>query len=463
MYLIYNTVKQAAKGLEKALTATYNFLHLPYKRNFSLCVFLLLGIFYPAVVFSVQIRQDSVTASTVYNASFSFVLGTHSGPRTHTVPARFYFTATDSEHVYNLSAGTTAFPAWATNYPAETWGIPSTISQASPEYNLFTQALQIASDSNSGLVRGALAVTRAKFSGEIEFATYAGTSNFLSSPNFTKTIATTVSPKSLSMMQSKAYLYFFWLDNDKIKAARKGSSKDFLPINTLTTPEIDNSIGLAGCTIVTASNQEYIALTYAKSNNTVNITTFTDSSDTPAGSQAILLKDNLGNPTSIDTTKVAIAHNQRNQKVTLTWTSGGKGYFAIYNFTPPATFIEHVGPSLIGSGFETSYGISVESYANFESTLVLPETTLKSYSLREPSTLEAHGSFGDPSYAIQFPFIDENNKYYAGLLGFAYSDYKFYRRELKFPDEGRWDKDNKILHIEGPPWPNTLVKIEYDF
>ncbi|OGK08662.1 MAG: hypothetical protein A2W80_01970 [Candidatus Riflebacteria bacterium GWC2_50_8] len=324
--------------------------------------------------------------------------------------------------------------------------------------------MQIASDSNSGLVRGALAVTRAKlFSDEIEFATYVGTSNFLSSPNFVRTIATTVSPKSLSMMQSKAYLYFFWLDNDKIKTARKGSGKDFLPINTLTTPELDNSIGLAGCTIVTASNQEYIALTYAKSNNTVNITTFTDSSDTPAGSQAILLKDNLGNPTSIDTTKVAIAYNQRNQKVTLTWTSGGNGYFAIYNFTPPATFIEHVGPSLIGSGFETSYGISVESYANFESTLVLPETTLKSYSLREPATLSDHGSFGDPSYAIQFPFIDENNKHYAGLLGYAYSDYKFYRRELKFPDEGRWDKTSKVLHLEGPPWPNTEVKIEYEF
>lgn len=197
--------------------------------------------------------------------------------------------------------------------------------------------------------------------------------------------------------------------------------------------------------------------------NTINVATFLNGSTTAAGSQTITLKDEFGAVVDSSSTKLAISFNKRTEKVTLQWVAtDGKGYFSRYSFSPPAAFTETTSPTLIGSGFRTNFSSDVESYANCENTLALPAASILSYSLREPGNLSLPETFGAFGELTQFPFRYKD-KYYAGLIGYQYAGYNFYRRELRFPDEGRWNKTSKTLHLQGPPQLNTQVKIEYEF
>lgn len=444
------------------LKAIYTLLRTFCNGKNSLVGFLLLGIFSPSILYGIQIATDTRIASPIYNASFDFSAETHSAPRAHVVPARFYFTATDTPQVYNLSAGDSVYvPSWQESFSTPSWGSPTTFTPPPMTYQLFTQVLQVASGSTCGFDPGSLAVARMKFSGEIEFTNYLTAGDFLNNPNYTKPIGTTASTKSLAMMQTKANLCVFWLDNTEIKATQKDKDNNFSPVEVVVNSGIYNALGLSGCTITTLDEQEYMALTYAISTTTIKILTFTENSLTPVGDDEI----QLTTTSSIDPSQVAIAYNRRSQKAILTWTVAKEGFFAVYKFTPPGTFDELTGPTSIDSGFEPFFGLSIQSFANFENNLALPTTTtstLKSYTLLDSGTLSAPSNFGNLSYSVIFPYINQG-KYYAGLVSYAYGDYEFYQRELQFPDEGRWNKDDKILHLEGPPWPDTEVEIVYEF
>jgi hypothetical protein len=469
LYLIYNTVKQAAKCLEKALTTIYNFLHLPYKGNFSLCIFLLLGIFYPNIVFSVQTRQDSVTALPIYNASFSFALGTQTGSRAHAVPARLYFTATDSEHVYSVSAGNTEYPAWESNYPADTWGTPLKSGLVANHY-LALQTLQVASSTKT-LLTPEVYVAARNSAGNIFFETFTNSSVVLGSPITTATISTSAPNSPFAVVQSMARIYICWIEFDSvsgtsdIRITSTTNGTNFTAAQQLVPAGAFNlAVGISGCTVKSGSD-EYIALTYARTSAELNILTFKAPAEISDPAYPATYTSTL-DLTAINSREVAITQNPRSNKIVISWLrleGDYKGYYRVLDYKPDNLWTNTSADTLFGSGFSKNYGVSVEGYTNFENTFVIPTASeLRSYSLRDSaSLLESQTPAG---YATQFQFR-ESNKYFAGLVSYDLINkyFYFYKRELKYPDEGRWDKTNRILHLEGPPWPNTLVKIEYDF
>ncbi|MBU1107917.1 MAG: Ig-like domain-containing protein, partial [Candidatus Riflebacteria bacterium] len=283
--------------------------------------------------------------------------------------------------------------------------------------------------------------------------TFSDSSTLFLASDTTKTISLTQDLKSFAMIQSKSRIYFFWIENSLIKTTTTVDGTNFTASTTVNVTDLDASIGLAGCTVKSGVD-EYIALTYAKSSTEINILTFKDGSYPASTTQPISLS-------TISSRKVAISQNPRTEKVILTWISGNTGYYRVYDFTAPGSYNPPAGSVAIDSGFEIFYGVSCEGYNNFENSFVLPTTdNLKCYPLR--STIATHDILSPAGYAVQFPF-KENNRYYAGLVSYAYGDYEFYSRELKFPAEGRWNKDTKTLHLQGPPQLNSKVKVEYEF
>ena len=415
------------------------------------------GIFYPIILHAIQVRKDDLTASPIYDASFNFSSREHSQPRAHVVPARFYFTATDSEHVYNLSPGTTAYsPPWHENYTTASWSnklayTPSTL------YDLAFQVSQIRKDTLTDLPPYSYITGQILLGGDYDLIAKTFKSSpapFFTSASTTELISKAQDSKPFAMIQSRSRVYFFWLETGNMKYS---STIDgyFTASPTVTAPDLSTAFGLSGC-ILKSGTSEHIAVTYAKSPTQFNILTFIDGDYPNTKLDTITLE-------SVNSPLVSIAQNPRTGKVLLTWISVNTGYYRIYDFDGLGSFTQDVGTTAIGNGFATNRGTNAEGYINFESTFALPTATaVNSYSLK--SAPAAHDVITPNGYAVQFPFFDPvTEKHYAGLVNYRYADYEFYRHELKFPDEGRWDKTSKTLHLEGPPWPNTLVQIEYEF
>lgn len=453
----------------KALSAIYKLLQETRSGKFSLVALIAIGIFYPAIVHGIQTKRDELTASPIYNASFDFALEEHSQPRAHVVPARFYFTATDSEHLYNLSSGDTAYTAWKSVYPTESWGTPEKSAQI-PGYYLALSANQIRPDTLTSIAAGKYIAT-SNLSGVAKLETFSNSSIYLNSPDSSRTFSSSAPNLPLTMIQTRARIYVCWVEYDpdtfssSIKITSTSDGVNFVGSHTLVaTGNFSPSIGVSGCSISHGSD-EYIAVTYAKSSSEANILTFKAPPTVIDPPYPATYTTTIG-LTDISSREIAVTQNPRTSEIIISWLrldGDYKGYYRTFSFTPNNTWTPISAVTLVASGFSKNYGVSVESYTNFENTFVIPSATeLKSYTLRD--SVSAHDNFSPAGYATQFNFTD-NQKHYAGLLSYDFINkyFYFYKRELRFPDEGRWDKTSKTLHLEGPPWPNTLVKIEYEF
>jgi hypothetical protein len=459
LYPIFNKSINSTKALLESLRQIYTFLVVKYKRNFSLVAFVLLGIFYPIPSEAVKIATDSIPVSGVYNASFTFDLTTNAGPRTHVVPKYFYFTATDSQHMYTPGVPT-AYLAWSENYLTNSWSAPLTRTLAIPTFDLHTQIQQTRTDTTMAVPQGNFFVARYQtpdFSTfELILDRYASSTSLLQTTNAaTISLATGISPSTpFVMVQTKSLFYFFWIQSSQINTCTYDGSV-VSAITPASVSELNTSRGLSGCTIA-SDGDEYVALIYAKSTSEFNLVTFKDGSYPTTSIQTI----NLG--VSVDSgTKVAITQNPRTGRIILTWISGGIGYYRLYSFTPPATLSLIQGNTSFGTGFAPTFGVSNQSFSNFETVMTFSSfSNLSNYLLR--STPALHSTPPEYGSTVLFPF-KEANRYYAGLVSFDYGKYSLFRRELAYPSEGWWDKNSKTLHLQGPPMPNTQVRIEFEF
>jgi hypothetical protein len=110
--------------------------------------------------------------------------------------------------------------------------------------------------------------------------------------------------------------------------------------------------------------------------------------------------------------------------------------------------------------------MSIEGFKNFEVDFAIPSTLASGDEISNialKSTDVIIDSFSPNGNAQIFAY-NKNNKDYLGLLSLnGFTNFSFRKRALEFPQDFQWQKDQKLLHIEGPPQKNTLVSAAVDF
>lgn len=464
LYLNHHNQQIEWKWLKQSLFQTGGNERKFTLRIFSLVFFVLLGIFYSSPGYAVKPTRLNVTANPIYTASFSFSFGDFLS-RSNVVPDRVYFNATGTIEASSKPVTYTApYPEWDKNYSSSPW--TSVRDQVTP--SLYLNSMQVGQQ-----LPGSTMTTPAKtifltnlnfFTNGISLSNYSSDSDLLIAPSSVTgpfTGSATANPHA--MVISKHRLYFFWFENTDKLQMRSFNGSTFSSKVQFADSNIQPGLGVSGC-LLTSGADEYVAITYAKSGTEVNIVTFKvpdfGNEDLPATTATATIT--VG---TVDSTQVAIAQNPRTGKVFLNWIFNQQGYYRSFTFSPPGTFNPDVpAPPGFSSDIRNSLGVSVSGLSNFETSFALPklsvnfvENSLLKNTVVQQELLNPRG------YAVQFPYISAAGQKHIGMLTLSGTTLYFKQRLLHFPSQSAWDKSSKILHLQGPPWPGTLVGAEVDF
>lgn len=312
---------------------------------------------------------------------------------------------------------------------------------------------------------GSIFLSRLGFAdNRISLTTYSSDSDLLVTPssgpvNFSGVAA--ANPHA--MVISKHRAYFFWFENtDKLQMLSYNGSAFSSQIQ-FADSNIQPGFGVSGC-LIASGTDEYVAITYAKSGTEVNIVTFKvpdfGNEDLPATTATSTIT--IG---TADSRQVAITHNPRTGKVFLSWIFNQEGYYRGFKFTPPGTFVPEIPvPPNFSSNLTTSFGVSVSGLSNFETSFALPKSPVNfvENSLLKSAVISQE-LVSPRGYAVQFPYISSLGEKHLGMMILSGTNLYFKQKLLHFPAGSAWDKSSKMLHLQGPPWPGTLVGAEVDF
>ncbi len=103
---------------------------------------------------------------------------------------------------------------------------------------------------------------------------------------------------------------------------------------------------------------------------------------------------------------------------------------------------------------------SIEGFPNFETSLDgnYPGGLLREGTLYSDRTVLGN-TFGNSGMTSLFHFKGNETSHAALIVRKSFTDFLFMKRLLAYPMECGWDAASKILHIQGPPFPNTKVTV----
>ncbi|GAB4271276.1 MAG: hypothetical protein Kow0029_08800 [Candidatus Rifleibacteriota bacterium] len=403
---------------------------------------------------ALQTRKLDVSAVDTYTATFSFNFNDFASRVT--VPDRVYFNASGTMHSFSpVPAYTSGFPDWATNYTTSSWSAPTSV--AAPSLTSTIQAGQIPFDTTSGFTPGNIVVSRISFSGtwNLNFSTFTNDTYLPGSPNFdSPAMGLNVPLKPHAMIITRSRIYLFWIGLDSKIHMREHNGT--APSNEVvfTNTDTNDAYGLGGC-LVKKSGNEYVAIAYGKSPNEINIAYFPDGNLSMIATQTITVSN-------FSTNQADLCQNPRTGHTYLTWLDGSTIKYKKSN--TPENFDFPAGETVISGNWQGLYSFSMEGFDNFEIDFALPESggtnVIKNIVLK--STDQVQASFTKNGNVALFPYTFGANHY----VGAIYSDVLnlyFTKRLLNFPRNFEWQKSLKILHLEGPPYKNTIVSAETDF
>ncbi len=426
---------------------------------FYLVCFFILGIFSPSLQ-AVQTIHLDVPALSTYAATFSFDTGEIAKRATY--PDRAYFNSSGTINTIGaISAYSTDFSPWLTNYSSNAWSFSKSGGGAPNFFEFSMQAKQVRPSSSYGISDGSFIISRMKLTAahEIELLAYSNEANLLSTvtAGFPKLLSTNNLSKPHAMVETLSGLYFFWVAQDN-KIHYNKYSGTFGSEITLTNTDTDSSFGVSGCRI-NSGTDTYVAFTYPKSASEVNIVTFKENDFPNTATTTISLSN-------ISSSQVAISQNPRTGIIYLSWINGATAYYMPCTFTAPTTFSGGTATA-ITSTWQSTYGVGVQGYDNFETNFSLPspsagDNTIKDILLK--NTTSIHESFSPYNgYSCIFPCTISGKQYAGMVILSGFTEFRFYKKELKFPANLSWKKSDKVLHLEGPPIQGTNVSIEADF
>lgn len=424
---------------------------------FSLLLFALVGIFFASISHASQTKKLDVTATEIYTATFSFNF-LDFAPRTDIVPDRVYFNASGTLGTFSpVPAYIAGFSSWANNYSTSAWTAPQNYS--SPVFSSSIQAGQVPSVTSSNFTPGHLVMSRIGFAGtwNLEFSTFSSDSNFVSTPASGRiSMGVNVPLKPHALIISKTRLYLFWLGADNKIHMREHNGTVPSDEVVFTNTDTDPTYGLGGC-LVSRGGNEYITITYAKSQTEINVASFLDGNLSSVATQTFIVPNIFSNHTDI-------CQNPRSGLVYLSWLNNETQYYL--KSSTVGNFDFAGAPSAISGNWRGNYGMSIEGFNNFEMDFALPATFAAGDSVSNiilkpaDSTLDTFSPNGNPQI---FPYSSGNN-HYAGLLILnGFTEFSFRKRLLNFPQQFEWQKSAKLLHLQGPPIKDTLVSAEVDF
>jgi len=156
---------------------------------------------------------------------------------------------------------------------------------------------------------------------------------------------------------------------------------------------------------------------------------------------------------------VSIAQNPRTGVIVLSYISGTTAKTKYFRYT--GGVITEIAAPVIGSTW-SSVGNDVEGFSNFETAFIGIEsggTFLRDASLFT-STSAVTNTAVTPGLTSLFSY-ERQGETNAGLIirKQDYSSFELWRRPLVYPTECAWDAAEKVLHLQGPPFPNTKVTV----
>ncbi len=420
-----------------------------------------MGIFYTPTLFAVT-ESLSVPANNIYTASFSFNLAPFVS-RKHIVPDRVFFNASGTPQEFPTSTTPQSFSQWHTTYHPATWQDPwKSADLAAASTFSYPQILQLPQALTANLPSRTVLIAAMNLASsfDISLRAYTNEANLLTSPaaGFPMIISSPGILKPFSMLYSDGKVFFFYVNFSDSRIHMKTYDGNVLSEKAFSNSDLNVAFGVAGCTFL-HNNEEYIALTYAKSSSEVSIVTFKPEEFPSTATFTI----DIGTFGSLS---VPITHNPRTGDFILSWMDPtGEGRYCSGSMSSPGNF--SFGSVNAFGSFERTYSNSVLSLNNFENSLVLPSKAaankMSSYFLHGSNPPTLAKDFTTTGYTAQFPYVS-NGMHYLGLLRLtSFKTFNLHRRPLPFPTNNWWQTENKTLHIEGPPQLNSQVTIEVDF
>ncbi len=438
----------------------------PYKQDrqigkFSLVIFLLLGIFFQVRLEAVQTIPVDNIASGVYNASFSFNIDEFA-PRSQIYPDRVYFNASGSLETFSpVSAYVADYSDWKNNYPTnENWSAATSFN--SSKLSVFFKLGQVPQDKLPSLTLPVDTIIKSRISRvsaliyNLELLSYSDEGTLISAPDPTPMfVAPNVSTKPHAMVVSKSRIYLFWLESDNRIHVTEHSGTSAGPSATLPYNDIDTGYGLDAA-LINQGGSDYIALIYAKSDSEIAIVSFPDG--------------NYSSPTvtPVSVNKVSPVHakilqNPRTGFVYLIWLDDTTHKY--YKSQTPGAFDFNTSVEETFDGlWRGDLGFSAEAFDNFEMDFsFLKEGTFELNNLVLKADDSVKDTFANNGRSCLFRYRSGNKQYAALLSSLTGMTYYFRKRLLEFPQQHSWNKNTKMLHIEGPPIFNSTVTAEVDF
>lgn len=426
--------------------------------NFSLVVFLLLGIFFHSPLEAVQTVKEDITVIATYTASFSFDIGAFV-PRAHIYPDRVYFNASGTNETFSsIPAYSSDFQPWETSYSLNSWS--SAQSTALGQYTPFTQIAQIPTTTSSNFTPGSIclaAITRvpASTSFRLEFSTYNSEADlFSNAASGPSTLANNVQVKTPAMVVSRKKVYLFWLSNNDSSIHLMEIDNSIPATETLISPgDVNDTFGLGG-SLLNIDGTDTVAVVYGVNASTIKILKFPDGNPVSQTTSTV-------NVSNFSVQHADICQNPRTGFIYLTWLDSQTQYYLKSSQPGKLDFSTSI-PVAIPGTWKGTIGMSIEAFSNFELDFALPSTanSVNNIALKSPVTTVQ--DFGENANSQLFRYQNSGNTY-IGLLNSLGFEYRFRRRLLEFPLEHSWQKSSKVLHIEGPPLMNSVVSAAVDF
>lgn len=440
--------------------------------NFFLFLLIVVGKFSLTLVEGAINIEYATSSNNIYVSSFSY-FGVQPFEKRIFYPTSVSFISTDTEIVISpVPTKDLPFPPWHLNYPVQNWqGLISSNSNLlwpSIRLKYLPPTINLQNLHNCFIFSRIFSLTQ-----KIRVDVYSNLNNLFQNSilSFEYPISNFVlSFNQHALIPCNNKIFLLWVEDDyPIKGIY------FTNENDVTNFEYNfydhsNIAGIDGISVFDDNNNEFVIICYPSINNDkILLRTFDPNENiVPNQPPTIIASIAITSPQTIVSSNIAITQNSRTKDIFLAFTgSSGQNFLYIATISHGIVTITSGPIEITNIGQQTDFNtiLSLQGCNNFETFLAVNRGN-QLYTFVKYDNFAFVNNFDPPQYFSDCCIFTKDGSEFLGLLLLNSANFyalDFYYKPLSYPNKAAWNINTRELYLEGPPKPNTNVKIYVTF